>query len=144
MPLFSALPFNKTESGAYMAGLYESGENYLETILVLQNRGGGVRSVDVANELDFSKPSVSRAVCILKNGGFIEVDHDGYITLTEEGKRVAERIYERHLVLTKWLMDIGVDEKTAAEDACKLEHDISDTSFQMLKKHIKEKHGEII
>ena len=72
------------------------------------------------------------------------MDHDGYITLTEEGKRVAERIYERHLVLTKWLMDIGVDEKTAAEDACKLEHDISDTSFQMLKKHIKEKHGEII
>ena len=127
-----------------MSGLYESGENYLETILVLQNRGVSVRSIDIATELEYSKPSVSRAVGILKNGGFIEVAPDGYITLTKEGKEVAERIYERHTVFTKWLMDLGVDEKTAAEDACKLEHNISDVSFQKLKEHIKEKHGNII
>lgn len=127
-----------------MAGLYESGENYLETILVLQNKGLSVRSVDIANELEFSKPSVSRAMGILKNGGFIEVAPDGFITLTKEGREVAERIYERHTVLTKWLMDLGVDEKTAAEDACKLEHDISSVSFEKLKEHIKMKHGDII
>jgi Mn-dependent DtxR family transcriptional regulator len=126
-----------------MAGLYESGENYLETILVLQNKGISVRSVDIANELAFSKPSVSRAVGILKNGGFIEVNPDGFITLTETGKEVAERIYERHLVLSKWLMDIGVDEKTAAEDACRLEHVISAVSFEKLKEHIKAKHKDI-
>ncbi|MCD7731715.1 MAG: metal-dependent transcriptional regulator [Oscillospiraceae bacterium] len=116
-----------------MSGLYESGENYLETILILQNKGMSVRSVDVANELSFSKPSVSRAVGILKSGGFIEVSSDGYITLTETGKEVAGRIYERHLVLSKWLMDIGVDEKTAAEDACRIKHVISEKSFAMLK-----------
>ena len=127
-----------------MAGLYESGENYLETILVLQNKGISVRSIDIATELDFSKPSVSRAVGILKNGGFIEVNIDGFITLTVEGKEVAERIYERHLVLSKWLVDLGVDERTAAEDACKLEHGISDISFQKLKEHLKSKHGGIL
>ncbi|MGN0608474.1 MAG: metal-dependent transcriptional regulator, partial [Oscillospiraceae bacterium] len=118
-----------------MPNLYESGENYLETILILQKKGVSVRSVDIANELSFSKPSVSRAVGILKNGGFIEVNPDGFITLTEAGKEVAERIYERHLVLSKWLMDIGVDEQTAAADACKLEHDISAESFEKLKEH---------
>lgn len=127
-----------------MAGLYESGENYLETILMLQKKGISVRSIDIATELEYSKPSVSRAVGILKNGGFIEVAQDGYITLTAAGKEVAERIYERHTVFTKWLMDLGVDEKTAAEDACKLEHNISDISFSKLKEHIKEKHGNII
>lgn len=127
-----------------MAGLYESGENYLETILILSRKGISVRSVDIANELSFSKPSVSRAVGILKNNGFIDVDKNGYITLTQAGNEIAERIYERHLVLTKWLVDIGVDEKTAAEDACKLEHDISALSFEKLKAHLKEKHGNII
>lgn len=127
-----------------MAGLYESGENYLETILILSRKGISVRSVDIANELSFSKPSVSRAVGILKNNGFIDVDKNGYITLTQTGNEIAERIYERHLVLTKWLVDIGVDEKTAAEDACKLEHDISALSFEKLKAHLKEKHGNII
>lgn len=127
-----------------MAGLYESGENYLETILILSRKGISVRSVDIANELSFSKPSVSRAVGILKNNGFIDVDKNGYITLTPTGNEIAERIYERHLVLTKWLVDIGVDEKTAAEDACKLEHDISALSFEKLKAHLKEKHGNII
>ncbi len=126
-----------------MSGLYESGENYLETILILQNKGMSVRSVDVANELSFSKPSVSRAVGILKSGGFIEVSSDGYITLTETGKEVAGRIYERHLVLSKWLMDIGVDEKTAAEDACRIEHVISEKSFAMLKDHIRQRHKDI-
>lgn len=127
-----------------MAGLYESGENYLETILILSRKGISVRSVDIANELSFSKPSVSRAMGILKNNGFIDVDKNGYITLTQSGNEIAERIYERHLVLTKWLVDIGVDEKTAAEDACKLEHDISALSFEKLKAHLKEKHGNII
>ena len=127
-----------------MAGLYESGENYLETILILSRKGISVRSVDIANELSFSKPSVSRAVGILKNNGYIDVDKNGYITLTQAGNEIAERIYERHLVLTKWLVDIGVDEKTAAEDACKLEHDISALSFEKLKAHLKEKHGNII
>ena len=127
-----------------MAGLYESGENYLEAILILYNKGVSVRSVDVAAHLDVSKPSVSRAMGILKNGGFIEVAPDGYITLTADGREVAERIYERHTVLTKWLIDLGVDEKTAAEDACKLEHDISSISFQKLKEHIKAKHGDIL
>ncbi len=126
-----------------MANLYESGENYLETILILGNKGISVRSIDIANELSYSKPSVSRAVGILKNGGFIKVDRDGYITLTKEGREVAERIYERHLVMSKWLMDIGVDEKTAAEDACRLEHVISAVSFEKLKQHIKAKHKDI-
>lgn len=99
-----------------------------------------VRSIDVVREMNLSKPSVSRAVGILKNGGFIEVDQDGYITLTEEGLEVAQRIYERHQVLTDWLIGLGVNEKTAAEDACRLEHDISAESFQKLKDHIREKH----
>lgn len=90
--------------------------------------------------MELSKPSVSRAMSILRNGGFIDVDKDGYITLTEPGEEIAQRIYERHRVLTDWLIGIGVDEKTAAEDACKLEHDISSESFDKLKKHIKEKH----
>ena len=111
---------------------------------MLQQKGISVRSIDIATELEYSKPSVSRAVGILKNGGFIEVAQDGYITLPEAGREVAERIYERHTVFTKWLMDLGVDEKTAAEDACKLEHNISDISFSKLKDHIKEKHGNIL
>ncbi len=123
-----------------MSKLYESGENYLETILVLKSKGGDVRSIDIVREMNLSKPSVSRAVGILKNGGFIEVDKDGFITLTDAGNEIAERIYERHKVLTDWLIGIGVDEKTAAEDACKLEHDISEISFEKLKEHIREKH----
>lgn len=123
-----------------MPGIHESGENYLETILVLRERGVDVRSIDIVHEMELSKPSVSRAMSILRSGGFIEVDRDGYITLTEPGEAIAQCIYERHRVLTDWLIGIGVDEKTAAEDACKLEHDISSESFDKLKKHIKEKH----
>lgn len=116
-----------------MPGIHESGENYLETILVLRERGVDVRSIDIVHEMELSKPSVSRAMSILRSGGFIEVDRDGYITLTEPGEAIAQRIYERHRVLTDWLIGIGVDEKTAAEDACKLEHDISSESFDKLK-----------
>ena len=123
-----------------MPGIHESGENYLETILVLRERGVDVRSIDIVHEMELSKPSVSRAMSILRSGGFIEVDRDGYITLTEPGEAIAQRIYERHRVLADWLIGIGVDEKAAAEDACKLEHDISSESFDKLKKHIKEKH----
>ena len=127
-----------------MAGIHESGENYLETILILKNKGLDIRSIDIVHEMSLSKPSVSRAVGILKNGGFIEIDTDGYITLTKDGSEVANRIYERHQVLTAWLVGLGVNEKTAAEDACRLEHDISDESFQKLKEHLREKHDNIL
>lgn len=127
-----------------MPKLYESGENYLETILVLKNRGIDVRSIDVVHEMNLSKPSVSRAMGILREGGFINVDADGYITLTSAGKEVAESIYERHRVLTDWLVDIGVDPEIAAEDACKLEHDISSESFEKLKEHLRKKHNKNI
>lgn len=120
-----------------MSKIYESGENYLETILILKTSGKDIRSIDIVREMELSKPSVSRAMGILREGGFIGMDNDGFITLTEAGKDVAERIYERHRVLTSWLVGIGVDEKTAAEDACKIEHDISDESFQKLKEHIR-------
>lgn len=127
-----------------MPKLYESGENYLETILVLKNRGIDVRSIDVVHEMNLSKPSVSRAMGILREGGFINVDADGYITLTSAGKEVAESIYERHRVLTDWLIDIGVDPEIAAEDACKLEHGISSESFEKLKEHLRKKHNKNI
>lgn len=119
-----------------MAKIYESGEMYLETILVLKRRTGEVRSIDIAREMNLSKPSVSRAVGILKKDKYIEIDKDGYITLTESGQNVAENIYERHCVLTACLIKLGVDEKTAAEDACKIEHDISDQTFTKIKEHI--------
>ena len=127
-----------------MACIHESGENYLETILILKNKGLDIRSIDIVHEMSLSKPSVSRAVGILKNGGFIEIDNEGYITLTKDGSEVANRIYERHQVLTIWLVGLGVNEKTAAEDACRLEHDISDESFQKLKEHLGEKHHNIL
>ncbi len=121
-----------------MNGLYESGEDYLETILILKKRNGNVRSIDIAREMDLSKPSVSRAVGILKNKGFIVVDEDGAIHLTEEGSKIAKKIYERHRVLTEALMYLGVDEKTAAEDACRIEHDISEKTFTKIKKHLRD------
>ncbi|MGN0654081.1 MAG: metal-dependent transcriptional regulator [Oscillospiraceae bacterium] len=119
-----------------MSRLLESGENYLETILILREKGVAVRSVDVANELGFSKPSVSRAVKNLKDGGFITVNENGYIFLTEKGEENARIIYERHQIISAWLIEIGVDEKTALEDACRIEHDISAVTFEKLKKHI--------
>lgn len=113
--------------------LQESGEMYLETILIL-SRNGAVRSLDVAEYMGFSKPSVSRAVGLLKNGGYIRVDGDGYITLTAEGHEIADKIYERHTVLAEFLTKLGVDPKIAVQDACKIEHDISDESFDAIKK----------
>ena len=117
--------------------LQESGEMYLETILILSNSQPSVRSIDICEYMGYSKPSVSRAVGLLKKGGYITVDGGGFITLTESGKYIAGKIYERHTVLTGFLMSLGVPEVTAAEDACKIEHDISDTSFDAIKKAIR-------
>lgn len=113
--------------------LQESGEMYLESILVLSLHGKSVRSIDIVDYMGYSKPSVSRAVGLLKSGQYITVDEGGYITLTDAGREVAEKIYERHTVLTAFLRHIGVDENTAAEDACRMEHVISDASFLALK-----------
>ena len=116
--------------------LQESGEMYLETIYVL-SKNGVVRSLDVAEYMGFSKPSVSRAVGLLKQGGYLLMDKEGYLTLTESGLDVAKKIYERHTLLSKFLVRLGVDEKTAAEDACKMEHVISDESFSAIKEHVR-------
>ena len=113
--------------------LQESGEMYLETILILSQRMEHVRSLDVAEQMGFSKPSVSRAVGLLKNAGLLLMDQTGYLTLTDSGRAIAEKIYERHNTLSQFLMRIGVDEKTALEDACKVEHYISDVTFDRLK-----------
>ena len=121
---------------AFTMALQESGEMYLETILILSKKLSGVRSIDVCEEMGYSKPSVSRAVGILKSGGYILVDRDGYITLTDEGRYVAERTYERHRVLTDFFVSLGVSPQTASEDACKIEHVISDETFSALKQHI--------
>ncbi|MDO4297129.1 MAG: metal-dependent transcriptional regulator [Lachnospiraceae bacterium] len=114
----------------------ESAENYLETILILHNRLPQVRSIDVVNELGFSKPSVSVAMKGLREKGLIVMDPDGHITLTDAGREIAEMIYERHTLLTAWLTTLGVDPKVAAEDACRIEHVISKESFEKLKQHI--------
>ena len=116
--------------------IQESGEMYLETILRLSQKSGHVRAIDVGEEMGYSKPSVSRAMSLLKQGGYIVIDKDGSITLTEAGLALAEKIYERHTLITNFLISIGVDEETAALDACKMEHSISDTSFEAIKKHI--------
>lgn len=116
--------------------LHESAEMYLETIYQLSQNSTTVRSIDVAEHMGYSKPSISRAVGLLKQGGYLLVDKDGFLTLTETGKAIAEKIFERHTVLTKALIILGVDEETAAEDACKIEHVISDKSFEAIKKHI--------
>ena len=115
--------------------LQESGEMYLETILILSQKYKFVRSLDVAEYMGFSKPSVSRAVGLLKSGGYLTVDGDGHLSLTESGRAVAEKIYDRHILLTRFLVHLGVNEQTAMEDACKIEHDISDESFEAIKKH---------
>ena len=119
--------------------LNESAENYLETILVLSGQLPVVRSVDIAAELDFKKPSVSVAMKKLRESGHITVSPEGYITLTPSGKEIAERIYERHTLLTSWLEYLGVDSKTAADDACRIEHVISAESFQAIKQHTEQK-----
>lgn len=117
--------------------MQESGEMYLETILVLSQKKDHVRSIDICEEMGYSKPSVSRAMSILRSGKYIEMDGNNYITLTKSGRAIAEKIYERHNVISKLLMKVGIDEKTAAEDACRIEHVISDTSFEAIKKFTK-------
>ena len=116
--------------------IQESGENYLETILMLSQVKPHVRSIDIANELEFSKPSVSVAMKNLRENGYILVDASGHITLTETGRAIAETMYERHTLLSNWLMYLGVDQKTAVEDACRMEHVLSATSFEAIKQHI--------
>lgn len=118
-------------------GLQESGEMYLETILRLQDEMRIVRAIDVAEEMDYSKASVSRAVKILKNDGYIEVERTGNLLLTKEGEKLAKKIYDRHTTLTSYLESIGIDPQTAEEDACRIEHVISDKSFNVIKKIVK-------
>ncbi len=117
--------------------IHESAENYLETILMIQKEKGYVRSIDVAHHLNFSKPSVSRAMTLLKTNGYIIMDPDGHLHLTETGQEIAERIYERHCLLSQWLTELGVDPQIAAEDACRIEHDISEVTFEKLKEYIR-------
>ena len=115
--------------------MQESGEMYLETILILSQKSAAVRAIDVANQMGYSKPSVSRAIGLLKKEGFIEVDEAGQITLTAQGRRQAETTYERHLLLTELLVGLGVDRETASADACRVEHYISDATFAAIKAH---------
>lgn len=117
--------------------LQESGEMYLETIYVLSQTSNSVRSIDVAEHMGYSKPSVSRAMGLLKQGGYVVVDKDGFLVLTEEGRNMAEKIFARHTVVSKLLITMGVSEKTAAEDACKIEHVISDETFNAIKNYLK-------
>ena len=117
--------------------LQESGEMYLETIFVLSKNGQSVRSLDIAEYMGFSKPSVCRAVGLLKSGEYIVIDNNGHITLTDLGEEIAKKIYERHTILSEFLEKLGVDNETAVSDACKIEHDISDKSFSAIKNYIK-------
>ena len=116
--------------------LQESGEMYLESILVLSENNPNLRSIDICEYMGFSKPSVSRAISLLKAGGYVNMDKDGYLTLTDEGRAVAQKIYDRHRFLTEFLMSLGVSEQTASADACKIEHHISDESFEAIKRAI--------
>ena len=115
---------------------HESAENYLETILILSQGGEPVRSIDIAGELDYTKPSVSVAMKNLRESGHILMDSDGYITLTETGRKIAETMYERHMLISDWLIYLGVDKETAVNDACRMEHSMSSDSFSAIKKHI--------
>ena len=117
--------------------IYESAENYLERILMLKEKNGKVRSIDIAEDMDFTKASVSRAMKNLKENDLITIDKEGFIDLTLEGLEIAKSILERHRLLTKFLIDLGVPDDIAAEDACKIEHDLSDESFKAIKNHFK-------
>ncbi|MCL2035011.1 MAG: metal-dependent transcriptional regulator [Oscillospiraceae bacterium] len=118
--------------------IHESAENYLETILILSRTGKTVRSVDIAGELDYSKPSVSIAMKNLRESGHITVDGDGHITLTDSGREIAQKMYDRHILFSDWLMRLGVDEETAKRDACKMEHSISEQSFLAFQRHMED------
>jgi len=117
--------------------ILESGEDYLERILILKQKMGNVRSIDIVNDMNFSKPSVSIAMRKLKEAGYIVIDENGYIELTDAGNKIASNVYERHVILTKMLTALGVSEETAMRDACKIEHDLSEESFNKIKAHIK-------
>ncbi|AEY68205.1 metal-dependent transcriptional regulator [Clostridium sp. BNL1100] len=123
-----------------MTKLQESGENYLETILILKNKNGNVRSIDIANELGYTKPSISRAMTILKNAEYITIDEStGYISLTDSGYNIAKAMYERHEILSRYLISIGVSPETAAQDACRIEHVISQETFEKIKENASNK-----
>ena len=126
--------------GSMNMAIHESGEDYLEAILMIKKRSGNVRSIDVARELSFSKPSVSVAIKNKKTSNYITVDENGFINLTEAGQAIADKIYERHTFLTNWLTSMGVDPEVAAEDACKMEHAISSESFSAIKKFVADTH----
>lgn len=117
--------------------LFESGEDYLERILILRERMAHVRSIDIVNDMHFSKPSVSIAMKKLKEFGYISISKEGYLSLTEKGEEIATKIYERHVIISKLFMSIGVDEETAKKDACKVEHDLSDETFEAIKRTFK-------
>jgi len=120
----------------YHTSMHESAENYLEAILTLSLKGEKVRSIDIANELEFSKPSVSIAMKNLREKGYVLTDDEGCITLTAKGRKIADSMYERHVAISDWLVFLGVDKKTAVQDACKMEHAMSEKSFLAIKKHI--------
>ncbi len=124
--------------------IQESGEMYLETILILSRKGQPVRSIDVGTHMGYSKPSVSRAIGILRRDGYLESDANGYLTLTARGRDVAEKIYERHNILTSLLVSLGVEEEIATEDACKMEHAISDRSLELIKAYVEKIHEQPI
>ena len=115
--------------------IHESSEDYLETILILKERTGQVRSIDIATEMNYSKPSISVAMKKLRENGYIEVDRDGFITLTDSGYEIASSIYDRHKLLTKFFISLGVDAEVAAVDACKIEHELSEETFQKIREH---------
>jgi Mn-dependent DtxR family transcriptional regulator len=125
-------------TGGGILSIHESAEMYLETIHVLSLKGNGVRSIDIVNEMEYSKPSVSVAMKNLRSQGYISIDDEGYITLTGKGRKIAETMYERHIAISDWLIFLGVDKKTAVNDACKMEHAMSEKSFTAIKKHIED------
>lgn len=116
--------------------IQESAEDYLESILILKQTKGAVRSIDIVRYMEFSKPSVSRAMSLLRENGYIHMEKEGWIELTDAGREIAERIYERHRLLSEWLVALGVSEEIAAKDACRIEYDISSETFEKLKEHI--------
>lgn len=119
--------------------IQESAENYLETILILQKNNGSVRSIDIVNELEYSKPSVSVAMKNLRENGYLEMDSDGFITLLPPGREIAEKMYERHMFLSEWLVTLGVPEEIAVQDACRIEHVLSVETFEAIKRFVQEK-----
>ena len=122
--------------------LHASGEDYLEAVLMLHRKQGMVRSVDLARHMGYSKPSISHAVGVLRNGGFLMMDKDGFLHLTDVGQEVAEKIYERHQFFTQWLLDAGIDPETAEQDACRMEHTISQKSFEQIRNAYQKQQGK--